>query len=205
MMLKMTRYFFILSLFLLTGCALDKSQHHVGDPASPRWQRHQEALKKLMAYQANGSFAYLSETKKISARFYWQQKTPSQYRLLLLNPLGNTEWQLDVQNQVVQLVNAKGERHIGNDVEKMLAQLTEMQIPVNQLRLWMLGLPGNVAQYNLNEQDLLHDLKSNYDGQHWTVLLEDYDENIEPPLPTRIQLDQRSNRLKLRIDKWTLP
>ncbi|STM14683.1 outer membrane lipoprotein LolB [Escherichia coli] len=45
------------------------------------------------------------------ARFFWQQTGQDRYRLLLTNPLGSTELELNAQPGNVQLVDNKGQRY----------------------------------------------------------------------------------------------
>ena len=51
------------------------------------------------------------------ARFFWQQTGQDRYRLLLTNPLGSTELELNAQPGNVQLVDNKGQRYTADDAE----------------------------------------------------------------------------------------
>ena len=88
---------------------------------------------------------------------------------MLTNPLGSTELQLDAQGSVVQLVDNKGKRYVSNDAEKMISQLTGMDIPLANLRQWMLGLPGDATDFTLNDQYQLRSLRYSRNGQTWDV------------------------------------
>ncbi len=90
-----------LASLVLTACTLTKPGPATS-PTSPQWLAHEQAVQQLEQYQTRGAFAYLTDQKKVYARFFWQQYTPDRYRLLLTNPLGSTELELNVQKSVVQ-------------------------------------------------------------------------------------------------------
>ena len=66
--------------------------------------------------------------RKVYARFFWQQFSPERYRLLLTNPLGSTEMDLNVQKNVVQLTDNQGKRYVSDNPEEMIRKLTGMAI-----------------------------------------------------------------------------
>jgi len=193
-----------LASVLLAACTLNKPQGPGQSVTSPEWQQHQQAVEKITQYQTRGAFAYLSDRQKVYARFNWQQTAPDRYRLLLTNPLGSTELQLDAQGSVVQLVDNKGKRYVSDDAEKMITQLTGMDIPLENLRKWMMGLPGDATDYALNDQYQLRELNYSRNGQNWKVSWQDYDSKVNPALPANLELREGSQRIKLRMDSWTV-
>lgn len=193
-----------LASVLLAACAVKQPQGPGPSTTAPQWQQHQQAVANVTHYQTRGAFAYLSDKQKVYARFNWQQTAPDRYRLLLTNPLGSTELQLDAQGQTVQLVDNKGKRYVSNDAEKMIAQLTGMDIPLANLRQWMMGLPGDASDYQLNSNYQLKSLNYSANGQTWQVTIQDYDSKTTPPLPANLELREGDQRIKLRMDSWTL-
>lgn len=189
---------------LLTACAVHQPQEPGPSTTAPQWQQHQQEVAKVTHYQTRGAFAYLSDKQKVYARFNWQQTAPDRYRLLLTNPLGSTELQLDAQGNTVQLVDNKGKRYVSNDAEKMIAQLTGMDIPLANLRQWMMGLPGDASDYQLNSSYQLKSLNYSSNGQKWQVTIQDYDSKTTPALPANLELREGDQRIKLRMDSWTL-
>nr|WP_024967849.1 lipoprotein insertase outer membrane protein LolB [Pantoea sp. IMH] len=193
-----------LASVLLAACSVNKPQGPGPSVTSPQWQQQQQAVEKITQYQTRGAFAYLSDSQKVYARFNWQQTASDRYRLLLTNPLGSTELQLDAQGSVVQLVDNKGKRYVSNDAEKMISQLTGMDIPLNNLRKWMVGLPGDATDYSLDDKYRLRELHYSRNGQDWTVTWQDYDEKQQPALPARLELKEGNQRIKLKMDSWTV-
>ncbi|OON41302.1 lipoprotein localization factor LolB [Izhakiella australiensis] len=193
-----------LASVLLAACSINKPMGPGKSPDSPQWQQHQQAVSQITHYQTRGAFAYISDRQKVYARFNWQQTAPDRYRLLLTNPLGSTELQLDVQGKVVQLIDNKGKRYVSDDAEKMISQLTGMDIPLNDLRQWMVGLPGDASDYTLDDKYQLKTVDYSRNGQQWKVVFNSYDNKQNPALPSNLELTQDGQRIKLRMDSWTL-
>lgn len=193
-----------LAALVLTACTLTAPKGPGQSPDSPQWQQHQAQVARITQYETRGAFAYLSDKQKVYARFFWQQTSPERYRLLLTNPLGSTELQLDVGQGAVQLVDNKGQRYKATDAEEMISQLTGMPIPVNSLRQWMLGLPGEATDYKLDNDYRLRELNYTQDGKTWTVTYSSYDTKTTPPLPSNMELREGDQRIKLRMDSWTV-
>ncbi|MEI2264843.1 lipoprotein insertase outer membrane protein LolB [Erwinia sp. CGal63] len=204
MLMKSTLRLLPLASVLLAACSVNTPQGPGQSVTSPQWQQHQAAVKKITQYQTRGAFAYLSDRQKVYARFNWQQTAPDRYRLLLTNPLGSTELQLDAQGSVVQLVDNKGKRYTSNDAEKMISQLTGMDIPLNNLRQWMMGLPGESTDYSLDDQYRLREANYSRDGQQWKVTYQAYDSKQQPALPANMELREGDQRIKLKMDGWTV-
>ncbi|MBU5565325.1 lipoprotein insertase outer membrane protein LolB, partial [Escherichia sp. S69_ASV_4] len=141
-----------LAALVLTACSVTTPKGPGKSPDSPQWRQHQQDVRNLNQYQTRGAFAYISDQQKVYARFFWQQTGQDRYRLLLTNPLGSTELELNAQPGNVQLVDNKGQRYTADDAEEMIGKLTGMPIPLNSLRQWILGLPGDATDYKLDDQ-----------------------------------------------------
>lgn len=204
MLMKSTLRLLPLASMLLAACSVNKPQGPGQSVTSPQWQQHQNAVEKITQYQTRGAFAYLSDKQKVYARFNWQQTAPDRYRLLLTNPLGSTELQLDAQGSVVQLVDNKGKRYTSNDAEKMISQLTGMDIPLTSLRQWMMGLPGDASDFALDDQYRLREVNYSRNGQQWKVTYQGYDTKQQPALPSNMELREGDQRIKLKMDGWTV-
>lgn len=193
-----------LASLVLTACTLTKPSGPATSPDSPQWRTHQQAVQQLEQYQTRGAFAYLSDQKKVYARFFWQQYSADRYRLLLTNPLGSTELELNVQKDTVQLTDNQGKRYVSDNPEEMIRKLTGMAIPLNNLRQWMLGLPGEASDFRLDDRYRLSKLTYQQGDLTWTVTYQDYNTDLKPQLPSRLELQQGDQRIKLKMDSWTL-
>ena len=191
-----------LAALVLTGCTLTAPQGPGKSPTSPQWQQHQQDVRKLNQYQTRGAFAYISEQQKVYARFFWQQTGQDNYRLLLTNPLGSTEMELIGKPGSAQLTDNKGQHYTSEDGEEMVGKLTGIPIPLNSLRQWILGLPGDATDYKLDDQYRLSELNYTQNGKSWKVVYSGYDSKTQPALPSNMELTQGSQRIKLKMDNW---
>lgn len=194
-----------LASLLLSACVTPPPQGPGQSPDSAQWKQHVSEVKQITAFQTRGAFAYLSEQQKVYARYNWQQTASDRYRLLLTSPLGSTEMQLDTQGTTVQLVDNTGKRYFSHNATQMISELTGMNIPLENLRQWMLGLPGSANSYTLNNQYQLRSATYTHDGQTWQVTINDYRQDVKPALPADLELTTGDLRIKLRMDSWKLP
>ncbi|HGH7233941.1 TPA: lipoprotein insertase outer membrane protein LolB [Klebsiella aerogenes] len=201
----MNRLFRLLPLasLVLTACAINTPPQGPGkSPDSPQWRQHQQDVRNLNQFQTRGAFAYLSDEQKVYARFFWQQTGQDRYRLLLTNPLGSTELSLTAQPGGVQLIDNKGQTYNATDAEEMIGRLTGMPIPLNSLRQWIIGLPGDATYYSLDDQYRLRELNYTQNGKTWHVTYSGYTSDTEPTLPSNMELNNGSQRIKLKMDNW---
>ncbi|MGM3172594.1 lipoprotein insertase outer membrane protein LolB [Dickeya lacustris] len=190
-----------LASVLLTACTLTQPTAPGQKPTSPQWLAHAQSVQNLDHYQTRGSFAYISDRKKLYARFFWQQSSPQRYRLLLSNPLGGTELELQAGSALVQITDNQGKRYVGKNAQLMVQQLTGMAIPLDNLRQWMLGLPGDAQDFELDEHARLRHVNYQQGDQHWSVDYLSYTDT-PLPLPQSLELTQGEQRIKLKMDNW---
>ncbi|MBW5927266.1 lipoprotein localization factor LolB [Klebsiella michiganensis] len=200
----MNRLFRLLPLasLVLTACAINAPKGPGKSPDSPQWRQHQQDVRNLNQFQTRGAFAYLSDEQKVYARFFWQQTGQDRYRLLLTNPLGSTELSLTAQPGNVQLIDNKGQAYTATDAEEMIGRLTGMPIPLNSLRQWIIGLPGDATDYSLDDQYRLRELNYTQNGKTWHVTWGGYTSDTKPSLPANMELNDGSQRIKLKMDNW---
>ena len=200
----MNRLFRLLPLasLVLTACAINAPKGPGKSPDSPQWRQHQQDVRNLNQFQTRGAFAYLSDEQKVYARFFWQQTGQDRYRLLLTNPLGSTELSLTAQPGNVQLIDNKGQTYTATDAEEMIGRLTGMPIPLNSLRQWIIGLPGDATDYSLDDQYRLRELNYTQNGKTWHVTYGGYTSDTKPSLPANMELNDGSQRIKLKMDNW---
>ncbi|HCB1501614.1 outer membrane lipoprotein LolB [Klebsiella oxytoca] len=200
----MNRLFRLLPLasLVLTACTINAPQGPGKSPDAPQWRQHQQDVRNLNQFQTRGAFAYLSDEQKVYARFFWQQTGQDHYRLLLTNPLGSTELSLTAQPGSVQMIDNKGQTYTATDAEEMIGRLTGMPIPLNSLRQWIIGLPGEATDYSLDDQYRLRELNYTQNGKTWRVTYSGYTTDTKPSLPANMELNNGSQRIKLKMDNW---
>jgi len=192
------------SLVLAACTTTQQTSGPATSPDSPEWRAHQQQVQQITHYQTRGSFAYLSDTKKVYARFFWQQYAANRYRLLLTNPIGGTEMDLRVTPEEVLVTDNQGKQHRSDDANAMISALTGMSIPLDSLRQWILGIPGDASDFRLDDRYRLKQVTYKQDGQTWNVEYQAYSDSVQPTLPERLELQQGEQRIKLKMDNWDL-
>ena len=203
--IQLPRFIRLLPLcsLILAACTLpDNTEKGDVSATSAGWKAQTEQINQLQRYQTRGSFAYIGTTQKTYARFFWQQTGQDNYRLLLLNPLGSTELELIAKPGEAQITDNKGQHYTATDAEEMIGKLTGMPIPLNSLRQWILGLPGEATDYTLDDQYRLSQVNYTQNGKTWKVVYSAYDSKSKPSLPSNMELTQGSQRIKLKMDNW---
>ncbi len=65
----------------------------------------------------------------------------------------------------MQLIDNKGQTYTATDAEEMIGRLTGMPIPLNSLRQWIIGLPGDATDYSLDDRYRLRELNYTQNGK----------------------------------------
>ncbi|UIP28590.1 lipoprotein insertase outer membrane protein LolB [Photobacterium sp. TLY01] len=181
---------------LLAGCTTTPPTGKITD-----WNSHKQALSAVTTYQATGKLGYISPAQRFSANLNWKTN-PGADHLLLTNFLGTTLLKLDTQPGRAVLIDNEGQRHQGSDAAQLVLSLTNIALPVNQMRDWLLGLPTGADTYQLNAQNRVAYLTKQVGDQRWQLDYNDYDETTSPALPARLVLSQGKQRVTLIINRW---
>lgn len=194
-----------LTALLLSACNLNNiNTQGLGSDTDVQWQAQKNALNKISQYETRGAFAYIEESNKVYARFYWRDKGEETYRLLLTNPLGTTELDLNVTPGVIEMTDNKGQKYYSDNPVEMIYQLTGMVIPLKNLRAWLIGLPGDATNFELDSHHLLKSVSWPAPEGDWIVTYQAYDSSVTPNLPQRLELRQGQRLIKLKMDNWDI-
>lgn len=190
------------SLWLVAGCTSTPQQ-----PINVQWQSHQTTLQQIQAYELTGKLGYIAPDQRQSFNFQWQ-KSPQQLSLRLTNFLGQTVLNLHVDQQGAQVDTYDDQIYRDQDAQSLIRNLTGLDIPVEQLEDWILGLPTQATDYQLNEHNTLSSLTKLASTAEWQVEYQRYqsiDWQHQPiPLPNKLKLKQNQTSIQLVISQWTL-
>lgn len=190
-----------LAALVLTACSVTTPKGH----GKSRIRHNGVSISKTCAILISIKLAARSLiflTNKSVRPFLLATNWRDRYRLLLTNPLGSTELELNAQPGNVQLVDNKGQRYTSDDAEEMIGKLTGMPIPLNSLRQWILGLPGDATDYKLDDQYRLSEITYSQNGKNWKVVYGGYDTKTQPAMPANMELTDGGQRIKLKMDNW---
>ncbi|WP_318519680.1 lipoprotein insertase outer membrane protein LolB [Photobacterium leiognathi] len=186
--------FIAITFALLSGCAQTPKNTQKVD-----WETHQTQLKRLTDYQAKGVFGYLSPEQRVSLTFNWKNHN-DEYQLLLTK-MYKTVLNLDAKPNSVTLVDPDGKTYHGTDATQLVQQLTSIQLPLSQMRDWLIGLPTGADTYQLNNNDQVAYLAKDINGQVWEMHYNTYNDQ-SPSLPTQMVLNQGKLKIKIKISHW---
>ncbi|MBP2700468.1 lipoprotein insertase outer membrane protein LolB [Photobacterium lucens] len=186
--------FIAITLALLSGCAQTPKNTQKVD-----WETHQTQLKRLTDYQAKGVFGYVSPEQRVSLTFNWKNHN-DEYQLILTK-MYKTVLNLDAKPNSVTLVDPDGKTYHGTDATQLVQQLTGIQLPLSQMRDWLIGLPTGADTYQLNNNDQVAYLAKDINGQVWEMHYNTYNSQ-SPALPTQMVLNQGKLKIKIKISHW---
>lgn len=182
----------LLSVSLLAACVTTRA------PFAPLpWEQRVAILQQATQWQLDGRTAAVIGTQGWQADLTWSQQQGLS-EVHLAGPLG-------VGAQVLLLTPAG---LLVNGVpagDEVLAQLQErvgFQLPLTQLRYWLLGVPDPGAPFTLvrNAQDRAQRLEQ----AGWTIDYDLYGQTDGDWLPRRLVLTHESVRVRIVIDHWSL-
>ncbi|MCF7503811.1 lipoprotein insertase outer membrane protein LolB [Vibrio sp. L3-7] len=206
---KITSLIFI--TIIMVGCSSIPEQ-----PTSVEWQTHQNRLLQIENYQASGKLAYISPEQRQSLNFIWKHsKNQSQLRLTTF--LGQTVLNLTIDSSGAKVVTYDDQVFTDASASTLVEQLTGLQIPIDHLPQWFLGIPDKADAYQLNSTNTLESLSKQVSNQLWTLNFDNYRNTEMPtnlqldsaiaekiPLPTRLSFKQDANKINIVVSKWTL-
>lgn len=181
---------------LLAGCA---NQEALAPQST--WAEHQAQLEQLTQYQARGNFGYISPEQRFSTGIFWA-KSPEQSQLQLTSLFGTTVLKLEMTPQGAQLTDDKGQTYTGKNAAELVQRLTGLQLPIEQMQDWLIGLPTGADHYTLNTENQVNSLTKVINGKTWTLQYLQYDDSLQPPLPTLLRLTQGDIKINLQINHW---
>lgn len=126
-------------------------------------------------------------------------------RVMLSAPVTRQSWTLTADAHGVMLQGVAGGPQRGDDADQLLRQATGWEIPVAALGCWLRGAPaskvgmGQASSIFGIDQRLLRIEQGGWviDYMNWQV---NPVSGVE--LPTRINAEQASNRVRLVVDRW---
>lgn len=185
-----------LPLLILAGCA--------PQPLRPidSWEDHRARVAALDSWHISGQLGVRLPDNSGSARLRWQQ-TKDEFRIDLSGPFGQGRTLIQGRPGAVTLEQRGDETLHASSAEELLWLATGWQVPVEQLRYWVRGIPSpelHIQQMKKDGDGLLAELQqggwqlhySNYAlvDNHWH-------------LPRRIVAHREDARLTLVVHNWS--
>lgn len=195
-------YLIVMLLMTLFGCS------SVPEPITDvQWQSHQARLTSIAQFKLAGKIGYISPEQRQSLNFQWK-KSNQNSQLRLTNFLGQTVLNLTMTAQGARVETYDNQVYTAPNAQLLVRQLTGLDIPVDLLQDWILGLPSQADAYALNENNTLATLDKRAGSTNWHVDYGRYREypwqHTQLPLPDKLKLTQNQTSINLVISNWTL-
>lgn len=190
-----------LVILLSAACA---TRQPVSDYSkSDYWKLHQHKLTSLTAWDLTGRFSLRTADDGWSASLIWHQQGEN-YKLRIIAPFGRGSVDVSGEGGSVTLTTAENRVIEDQDIDAMLEDELGWKIPLSALLFWIKGLPEPDVGASAVILDNMGRI-SDFDQSGWTVRYDKYTTIQGYDLPVRITIQRDSLRLRLSINKWTIP
>ncbi|MCU0976848.1 MAG: lipoprotein insertase outer membrane protein LolB [Steroidobacteraceae bacterium] len=187
-----------LAAMLAAGCA---AAPPLPEPVSATAEARREALQAREAWALAGRVAVAAAGEGATASLDWRQSSGSS-ELALRGPFGARALSVTVTGSDISLSDGEG-RLDGEDAHIYLENQLGADLPVSQLRYWVLGVPAPDAPFE--ETAGPDGLPERLVQLGWVIVFERYRPVDGLWLPSRITAEAGTTRVRLAVSRWELP
>jgi outer membrane lipoprotein LolB len=188
------------AVLLLAACAT--GPRPVPDDRRAAWEELRTRLSAVDQWRAEGRLAVRTAEDGGQAGFTWIELPDGRFRLRLAGPWGQGATRLLGGDGSARLVAGDGRRYVGADARSLLAGLYGWNIPVDGLRRWLIGLPGEGAEFTLDRFGRIETLR----WQGWRLEYGRYRPvgDLELPAVLRARHAASGTEVRVAVDEWRL-
>ncbi|KAF1009734.1 MAG: Outer-membrane lipoprotein LolB [Luteibacter sp.] len=193
----------VLLSVLLAACATTRpAVHQPGDAVTLGMQEERErALADTDHWTLQGRLSVSDGNDSGSGSLTWRQDG-DRYEFTVRAPVTGRSFRLTGGPEGAQLDGLDGGPRQGPDAETLMAKAVGWQIPMVELKRWVLGLraDGGPADIAFGADRLPSRLVQ--DG--WTVDYKQWDATRQPAMPTKVFAEKAPFKVRLSIEDWKL-
>jgi len=184
----------LVCLAALAGCAtVRRAAPPSGAPAP--WDERMSQLEHAASWRLDGRAAAALGQQGWQATLDWQQNgTVSD--LHLAGPLGMGSTQIRVTPAGLSLNGAPPSGAVVAQLEDKLG----FELPLDNLRYWLLGIPDPSIPFDLTRNGQDRALRLSQAG--WTIDYDEYMPSSGDVLPKRLVLNRSDARVRIAVDRW---
>lgn len=177
---------------LLGGCAVAP----VTSPPTPP-----DDVAALEHWTASGRIAIAANGEGGSGSFTWEQRSEAT-TLSIRGPLGAGAMQVSSDGQSVAVTDSNGRRLDDAQAQGLLRQRLGIDLPVADLRYWMLGVPAPGSPSSVS--DAAEAPRRVIEQSGWHIGYDTFRAAAGVSLPERFTATQGGVRLKVVVDDWRI-
>jgi len=152
-------------------------------------------LQQQQRWRFEGRLAMVDERDSISASISWRHR-PEVDEIELSGPLAQGRVQVVVTPDSVVIDNGEGRRVYPGRADEVMAEQLGVDMPVNALRYWVLGV-------NQPEQAYV-ERTGGFFQNGWVVLFREMQRVDAEWLPKKVTAEKNKTKIKLIVDQWDL-
>jgi outer membrane lipoprotein LolB len=203
--------YLIIAGLMMTGCASVNTHSTTADkntaptvvteaPAiPPEAQQHQAEIAKVTDFKIEGRMGVQSDGYGVSGNIHWVHSLEND-AIDLYSPLGSKIAAIVKNTYGVSLTSQNGKTTKAGDAETLTEITLGWRLPFSKMSDWIVGRPANGVVTAFAWDDKGHLSKFIQDG--WEVSYMQYQNEIQPALPSKINLRNPKMNVRLVIERW---
>ncbi|HEV2538829.1 MAG TPA: lipoprotein insertase outer membrane protein LolB [Frateuria sp.] len=186
---------------LLAACAPVPVRKPADQAALAAQAARERQLAGVEGWTLEGHLAVSDGHDGGSGTLTWTQNG-ERYDFDLRAPITGKSFRLSGGPDGAVLEGVEGGPLRGPDAETLMRRALGWEVPLRELRAWVLGLraPGGAAELSFGE----HELPALLQQDGWAVDYRAWDLSRQPPLPQKVFASQPPYKVKLSIDSFRL-
>jgi outer membrane lipoprotein LolB len=191
-----------LAPLLLAACAPQQLVRNQGDAAA---LAQQDAREKQLAdadhWTLQGHLFVSNGQDGNGGTVTWTQNG-DRYEFTLRAPITGKSFRLTGGPDGAELDGLDGGPQTGPDAEALMRRVLNWDVPLGELRAWVLGTRAQGASSQLSFDD--NRLPSSLQQDGWDITYPAWDSTHQPPLPAKVFAKKPPFMVKLSIQSWTM-
>lgn len=191
-----------LAPLLLAACVPQKLVRNKGDASSlAQQQTREQQLADANHWTLQGRLFVSNGRDSGTGNLTWTQNG-DRYEFTLRAPITGRSFRLVGGPDGAVLDGVDGGPQNGSDAESLMRRVLNWDVPLSELRAWVLGMRAEGAESELSFGD--NQLPSTLQQDGWAVSYPAWDNTRQPPLPTKVFAEKPPFKVKLAIDSWMM-
>ena len=190
------------ALGLLAGCRTvpPPAPTVVGPGADAPWSEQYAALTTLENYALTGRVAVAANGQGFSANLRYRQRQ-QRTELALDGPMGIGGMHMQFDEQQISVTDSRGQTLDGAAARAEIESRLGFELPLAELRWWLLGLPAPGMPAEKHEQ-VAGGAITDFQQNGWRVSIDSRAPGLGFSLPARLTAERDGARMKLLVENW---